>query len=205
VDSEATIKVGAANVRVKQITDYPWDGKVAFEVTSDKPVNFTLKSRAPGWLGQSPFGTDLYRFATPVKDAAPLSPATKGWIFEPVSITQANVTARKPIRIDVSLPMPVRRLVAHASVKDDAGKSAIQRGPVVYAIEAADNAGTLADLSIPMSSVFTAAFRADLLGGVQALTTTVKAADGTTRTVMAIPYFAWANRGRGEMVVWAKQ
>jgi DUF1680 family protein len=56
-----------------------------------------------------------------------------------------------------------------------------------------------------MSSVFSVAFRPDLLGGVEALTTTVKSADGTSRTVMAIPYFAWANRGRGEMVVWAKQ
>jgi DUF1680 family protein len=221
VNSEATIKVGNANVRVKQTTNYPWDGNVAFELTSDRPVNFTLKSRAPGWLGSSPFGTNLYTFVTlppnPNSRSNPLAPCTgtvppdmcgmpeDGWLAERVTIAQRDLTVKKPIVVGISLPMPVRRIVAHANVKDDAGKAAIQRGPVVFAIEGIDNGGALTDLTVPMASVFAESFRADLLGGVETLTTTVKAADGSTRTVMAIPYFAWANRGRGEMVVWAKQ
>lgn len=213
VDSETTLKVGAATVTLKQTTNYPWDGKVAFEITSDQPVNFRLKMRAPGWMTDSPFGTDLYRFATPVKDqpswgifdSGGRGVPAGGWEDVNVPITAAAVAQKVPVRARVDLPMPVRRIVAHASVKDDAGKAAIQRGPVVYAIEGVDNGGTLANLMIPMSATFSEQFKADLLGGVEALTTTVKLPDGSTRTVMAIPYFAWANRGRGEMVVWARQ
>ncbi|MEO6223711.1 MAG: beta-L-arabinofuranosidase domain-containing protein [Vicinamibacterales bacterium] len=213
VDSEATVKIGAATVHVTQKTNYPWDGKVALDVTSDRPVNFTLKMRAPGWVSDSPFGTDLYRFVTPAKeqptwgvfDSGGQGVPTGGWFSVNVSISPAAVAQRVPVRAHVNLPMTVRRIVAHANVKDDIGKSAIQRGPVVYAIEGVDNGAALTDLAIPMASVFTENFRADLLGGVQTLTTTVKGADGATRTVTAIPYFAWANRGRGEMIVWAKQ
>jgi len=200
VNSEATLKIGAATVQVKQTTNYPWEGQVTLAVTADRPVSFTLKMRAPGWLGDSPFGTDLYTFAAPAKNAP-----KPGWIEQNVGITQAQVSAKTPIQAQINLPMPVRRIVAHANVKDDVGKAAIQRGPVVYAIEGVDNGGALTDLTVPMTAVFTGSFKADLLGGVETLTTTVKNLDGTTRKVLAIPYFAWANRGRGEMIVWAKQ
>jgi len=112
------------------------------------------------------------------------------------------------VTVTAMFPMPVRRVVAHAGVKEDAGRSAIQRGPVVYAFEGVDNAGRVLDLSLPLDAAFTPAFRSGLLGGVTTLTASVAAtgADGskTTRTVTAVPYFAWANRGRGEMAVWIK-
>ena len=104
--------------------------------------------------------------------------------------------------------MPVRRVTANAGVKDDVGKAAIQRGPLVYALEGVDNGGKVLDVSVPLDAVFTPTFHADLLGGVTALSASVPVtgADGakTSRTVTAVPYFAWANRGRGEMVVWIR-
>jgi len=101
--------------------------------------------------------------------------------------------------------MPVRRVLPNPGIKDDAGKAAIQRGPILYAIEGMDNGGKVLDLNVSLTAGFTPAYRADFLGGIETLTTTVSGQDGTPRQIVAIPYFAWANRGRGEMVVWIKQ
>jgi len=102
--------------------------------------------------------------------------------------------------------MPVRRVVANSGVKDDVGKAAIQRGPIVYALEAVDNGGKVLDVPVPMTTTFTPAFKSDVLGGVTVLTATLPATgDAPARTITAVPYFAWANRGRGEMVVWIRQ
>jgi len=89
------------------------------------------------------------------------------------------------------------------------GKAAIERGPLVYALEAADNGGRVLDLSLPLDAVLTPAPHADLLGGVTVITGTAMrtGVDGTSTPVpiTAIPYYAWANRGRGEMAVWIKR
>jgi hypothetical protein len=99
----------------------------------------------------------------------------------------------------VEFSMPVRRVIANENLKEDAGKTAIMRGPIVYALEGVDNGGAVLDITLPATAQFTAVPRNDLLGGVTTLTTKVG-----ERTITAVPYFAWANRGRGEMVVWVK-
>ncbi|HEX4567947.1 MAG TPA: hypothetical protein VH138_15025, partial [Vicinamibacterales bacterium] len=80
---------------------------------------------------------------------------------------------------------------------EDAGKAVIQRGPIIFALEAVDNGGSLKDVKIPLDATLTSAFRPDLLGGVQVVTGKVG-----ERTITAIPYYAWNNRGKGEMEVW---
>ena len=96
--------------------------------------------------------------------------------------------------------MNVRRVIANPNLKEDAGKTAIMRGPIVYAFEGVDNGGTALDLTVPDAAAFTATAQPSLLGGVTTLTAKVG-----ERTITAIPYFAWANRGRGEMAVWVKR
>jgi hypothetical protein len=107
--------------------------------------------------------------------------------------------------------MPVRRVVAHASVEADRGRVALQRGPLVYAAEWVDNpGGTVRNLLLPDEASLVSAFRPDLLGGVQVVTGRAVAlaydSDGRLtrreQDFTAIPYFAWANRGPGEMTVW---
>ena len=103
--------------------------------------------------------------------------------------------------IHLTLPMPARRIVAHASVKDDEGKVALQRGPLVYALEAIDNGDHALDLVIPRASPLRSRFRADLLNGVEMIT-----GEGEgSRPFVAIPYYAWNNRGQGDMTVWIKE
>ncbi len=89
--------------------------------------------------------------------------------------------------------MPLRRVLANDAVEDDRGRSAIQRGPIVYAVEAIDNGGKVTGMKIPLAALLTATYDKSLLGGVTVI---------RGRGITAIPYFAWNNRGRGEMATW---
>jgi len=89
--------------------------------------------------------------------------------------------------------MPVRRVLANDGVAENRGRAAIERGPIVYAVEAIDNGGSLKDLRVPLEVALSQGFRKDLLGGVVVV---------TGKGLVAVPYFAWANRGKGEMAVW---
>jgi DUF1680 family protein len=118
---------------------------------------------------------------------------------------------RKGDVVNVTLPMEVRRVHANPRVKDDLGKVALQRGPVVYCAEWTDNQGQASNLLVPSGTQFKANYQPNLLNGVTTLTAQVPAvqvsADGTAvntvpQTLTAIPYYAWANRGKGEMTVW---
>jgi DUF1680 family protein len=94
---------------------------------------------------------------------------------------------------ELVLPMPVRLTAAHPRVDAVRGCLAIERGPLVYAVEQADVSTPVDDLRLDPATVLEPSFRPDLLGGVTVLT-----APGLT----AVPYFAWANRGIGPMRVW---
>jgi DUF1680 family protein len=101
--------------------------------------------------------------------------------------------------------MPVRRVAAHPAVTDNLGRVAIQRGPLVYAAEAIDNEGAVLDLVLEPEPAFAATFDPDRLGGVVVIRGRAsRAAEGglSNHQLVAVPYFAWANRGPGEMTVW---
>jgi DUF1680 family protein len=100
------------------------------------------------------------------------------------------------------LPRPVRRILAHDSVSEDAGKVVFQRGPLVFCAEGVDNGGKVLDLVLPDEAAFRAEFDPALLNGVVVLRAKTSLADGTAREVALVPYYAWANRGAGEMKVW---
>jgi len=113
--------------------------------------------------------------------------------------------------VELDLPMPVRRVKANPKVQADVGRVALQRGPIVYCAEWPDNPnGKVRNLLLPDNAALTSEFRADLLNGVEILRG--KAMSVTTseegklvhaeQDFEAIPYFAWANRGRGQMAVW---
>jgi DUF1680 family protein len=215
VESDAVVRLDAATVRINQSTAYPWDGRVAFRVTSDRPVTFTLKLRVPAWVGTQPFASDLYSFTA--GDPSPtsygsgdarVSTTRPGWVelrmpMAPSDGDRAAVTA------GITFPMPVRHVAADARVPDAGRKAALQRGPLVYAFEAADNGGRVFDLRMSGDLAFTPSTRPDLLGGVTVLTGAgTRAGSGgvtSTAALIAVPYYAWGNRARGEMVVWVPQ
>jgi hypothetical protein len=109
--------------------------------------------------------------------------------------------------IALSLPLPVRRVIAHPEVKADRGKVALQRGPLVFCLEGPDNDGKVANLVIAGDAPIKAEDRPDLLNRVMVLTGEAQVAKRTTgggivaagtRSFTAIPYYAWAHRGPGE-------
>jgi DUF1680 family protein len=108
---------------------------------------------------------------------------------------------------------------AHPAVREDAGKVALQRGPLVYCLEQVDNGPNLPDLVLPRGARLEAVYDEDLLGGVVAIVgqgrrreldewqeKLYQPAQSMVRAVSlkAIPYYAWANREPGEMLVWIR-
>jgi hypothetical protein len=112
--------------------------------------------------------------------------------------------------VTLRLPMPVRRVIAHKAVAEDRGRVALQRGPLVYAAEGIDNGDRVFDLVLPDAAVLSAEFRAGLLNGVAVITGSAEVVSrdaagkmtAAARPFLAVPFYAWANRGGGQMLVW---
>lgn len=111
----------------------------------------------------------------------------------------------------VNLPMEVRTVIANEKVKADNGKVALQRGPLIYCAEWKDNNGKTSNLIIPSNTAFTTEFNPGLLNGVTVIKAEVPGINiinngngiSTSKQMFtAIPYYAWAHRGKGEMTVW---
>jgi DUF1680 family protein len=120
-------------------------------------------------------------------------------------------TWKKGDVVEVNLPMEVRKVVANSKVQDDIGKVALQRGPLIFCAEWPDNGGTATNFILPENTKFTSEFRKDLLNGVTVLKTNALAVEvdasghkvtTVQKPLMAIPYYAWAHRGKGEMMIW---
>jgi len=201
IGSDARIKTDAGSILVRQTTNYPWDGRVTMTVDPDAPAAFAIEVRFPGWaLGHaSPGG--LYQFVAGSKvvqgfGKAAVTLKVNGKLV-PMTLDKgyARIQRRwqKGDRIQIELPMTIERVVADGHVVEDRGKTAIQRGPIVYAFEGVDNGGHVLDRKLPRDAKLAARFDKSRLGGV-----TVISGGGLT----AVPYYAWNNRGRGEMTVW---
>ncbi|HYW48547.1 MAG TPA: beta-L-arabinofuranosidase domain-containing protein [Bryobacteraceae bacterium] len=199
-------------VKVVQATRYPWDGAVKMTVTPDQPAPLTINVRIPGWARNEPVAGDLYRFADKNTDAAVLKVNGKP---VPVKTDKGYVSLTRTWKagetIELTLPMPVRRVLANDQVTADRGRVALQRGPIVYAAEWVDNpGGKVRNLMLPDSARLTAEFRPGLLKGVtvvksRAVALAYDAQGKVTRAEQdftAIPYYAWANRSAGQMMVW---
>jgi len=101
----------------------------------------------------------------------------------------------------LNMPMEIRRIEAHPRVEADRGRVALQRGPIVYCLEAVDNGGPVSNIMLQHDAQFATEHRNDLLGGVTVVTALAR--DG--RRITAVPYHAWDHREPGEMIVWVRQ
>jgi uncharacterized protein len=194
-----------------QETRYPWDGAVKLIIAPDKAGPFELAVRIPGWARGQAMPTDLYRFLDAVDEKPAL--LVNGRPVEP-EMKEGYARLRRDWKagdtVELALPMPVRRIVANDGVAEDRGRVALQRGPVVYAVEGVDNGDLVFDLVLPDTVSLRADFRADLLNGLMIITgegrIVAKGPAGKTaekaRPFQAVPYYAWANRGPGQMLVW---
>ncbi len=213
--SRADVDVAGSSVRVHQETRYPWDGTVVMAVDPmEGPQRFTMHLRVPGWTRNQPVPSSLYRY---VDDASAAEP-TLSVNGEPVALALIKGYARidrtwlPGDTVVLTLPMPVHRVVALDSVEADRGRVALQRGPIVYAVEWPDVPdGHVRNLLLPDGAALDTAFEPDMLRGVTVVRGRGRAyrkipeADTLASTDVpftAIPYYAWAHRGPGEMAVW---
>jgi len=210
--AEITLDDGRA-IALTQETRYPWDGAVRITVAPNKESKFTVAVRIPGWARNEATPGGLYRFL----EGAPHEPVALAVNGKQVAImldkgyVRLDRNWKNGDLIELNLPMPVQPVVAAENVEADRGRIALQRGPIVYCAEWPDNPkGSVRKLVLPRAQSFAAAFEPSLLNGVETITGSsvafAKNADGgvskTEQPFKAIPYYAWANRGKGEMAVW---
>ena len=197
-------EINAKGLKVRVETRYPWDGRIRFSVKKTDDAVRTLALRIPGWCGkwQLKVNGDAME-AAPVDGYVHLA---RNW--------------QKGDTIDLVLEMPVRVMRANTRVREDGGRVALQRGPLVYCLEEADNGPALHATKLAKSIDEQIAWEPDLLGGVVTLDTagfrermdaedtplyTEKPPELEDARLRWIPYYAWANRGVGEMRVWVRQ
>ncbi len=212
VGSSVSFTIKNKKVQLKQVTDYPWDGKVQISVIPEKPVDFELFVRIPGWADNQPVPGDTYRYLDSSSELTSLTVNGSPAVYKMLNgYAVIKKSWKKGDVVELNMPMPVRRIVAIQEVKDDRNRVALQRGPLVYCFEHTDNGGKAMNIMVPDDVAFKAEYRPGLLNGVVALEGQSPVAaisdDGLTiktesRKITAIPFFSWANRGEGQMQVW---
>ncbi len=206
VASEAALELAGGRVSLSQATAYPWDGRVTLRVDPDRARAFELRVRVPGWSRNQPVPSELYRY---LGAAAPAPTLAVDGRPVPIALDRGYAVVARTWRpgdvLTLELPMTPRRVVADERVADDRGRVALERGPLVYCAEAADNAGAVLDLVLPDDAAVRAKSRPELLNGLSVLETTAVTPDGKPKPLVAIPYYAWSHRGPGEMAVWLRR
>ena len=201
--AQGKAKIG--NIELEQTTDYPWDGKIRIKVTKGSG-KFAIKLRVPSWLKTSPTNNDLYQYQDKAKTYS-VSVNGKALYPENRDYIEISRSWKKGDTIELDFPMDVRRIVANDNAEDDRGKVALERGPIVFCLEGADQADhKVFNKYILDSAPVSAHFEQDLLNGVMVLEGSAKELqqDGEVKDVKfrAIPYSTWNNRGGEQMEVW---
>jgi len=208
--SEARVDTGRGTVRIKQETLYPWDGAVKITIEPGKSEEFDVCLRVPCWARRHPIPSDLYEYLEENVDEVTL--AVNGQSV-PLNVeagfAHIGRTWRQGDVIELDLPMPIRRVVANEKVAEDRGKVAIERGPIVYCAEGVDNGGHVLNLFLPDDAPLKAEYKKDMLGGIVTVTGKALAMSAEGKSAqhdfVAIPYYAWSNRGEGEMAIWLRR
>jgi uncharacterized protein len=197
IEGKATLTLKNQAVGITQSTDYPWDGDIRLRVHPETPTRFSVKLRIPGWAQNRPMPGNLYKYIDEQK--LPMSLAVNGKAVD-IIVDRGYVTLSRRWQagdtVQLLLPMPIRRVVAHPKVSADRGLVAVERGPIVYCAEFKDNDFDVSQLKLSDSAGLEAAFESEFLGGAVTLSSDDKP------DLKLIPYYLYANRGPGWMRVW---
>ncbi|QGQ94313.1 glycoside hydrolase family 127 protein [Paenibacillus psychroresistens] len=195
------------NVKLEQHSEYTSNGKVKFTITADSPADFTLALRVPDWSDQAAFAVNGIPF-----------------VIGPDLIVDGYVRIKRiwqtGDQVEIVFSMPILRMKGNPLIRHTSGKVALQRGPYVYCLEEVDNGPNLYQLILSKESSLKVIYDPLLLGGINVILAGASRlstdewdeqlyrhdAEWQTKhtAIRFIPYFAWANRGIGEMTVWIK-
>lgn len=196
--------IEADGLKLRVATNYPWEGSVRVTVAQADEAPMALALRIPGWCPGWALRINGEATACEVRDGYAL--ARRAW--------QAGDV------VELVLDMPARYVRANRRIRENAGQVALQRGPVVYCLEEADNGDALHCVRANTQAEVEMVYEPDTLGGVVVLTTDglreqpgspdeaaytyADAPEAKPVKLRWIPYYAWANRGVGEMRVWIR-
>lgn len=214
-NSTSSISVNNKDFEIVQENNYPWDGNLTFKINPKSPVTARLLIRIPGWARQEAMPSNLYTFINRQTAEIPITvngkkvdyTIEKGYAVLSRAWKQGDV-------VNVVLPMEVQKVTSNQKVENNIGRIALQRGPLVYCAEWADNFGMTSNLVLPVNASFTTAYESNMLNGVTVLKSEAVAVSVDTdknsvtskvQPFVAIPYYAWAHRGKGEMTIWLPQ
>ena len=182
--SETTVKLRNRDIRVKQETSYPWDGYMKLTLGMDKPVKAAVRLRIPAWCKD---------FTVSVNGTAMTAPVQNGYAVLDRKWADGDA-------VELVLAMPVEEVAADPRVKEDVGKRAVQRGPLVYCLEEVDNPDGFDELRLTEEAEFEVNPLDKRQWWGHPLMQIKAKAGGKTLTFL--PYFAWDNRDAGKMKVW---
>jgi DUF1680 family protein len=204
----ATVDLDASrSLKLRMETRYPWHGDIALTVEeSNGPKNFGLNLRVPDWCPNA---------TLQINGEPAVYQNENGYCFITRDWKAGDTVLFR-------LPMTAQRIEAHPAVAENRGCVALQRGPLVYCVEACDHEKDLSEITLPANATLQEQWRDDVLGGVMTITAEAcglsfldewqgklyRPATGTSGEsvrLTAIPYFAWANREAGAMRVWIPQ
>ena len=216
----ATIQVNGKDVTLEETTNYPWDGNISIKVLKNKAKAFNMLIRIPGWVQNEVVPSDLYSFSDDIFSTYEVSvngQRVDGELENGYLVINRNW--KKGDVVSIHFDMPVRTVVANPRVADDRGRVAVERGPLVYCAEWADNEGInphhLLLPRLPKFDVLPAYSILNSEGNNKYFDVTAISAqaqdvhidhDGRIAekdvSVKLIPYYAWNHRGAGKMDVW---
>lgn len=182
IGNKTEINTGKNRFIIRQETDYPWDGTVEFSIDSlHKTMKKEFRLRIPDWC---------HKFTITINgETVENIPLEKG--FAVIDRKWKNSD-----KLVLTMDMPVEVIEADPRVKENTGKRAIQRGPLVYCMEETDNP-SFDSLVLSPDMGFTPNFNESLLQGVVTISAAKK-----NDSILFVPYYAWDNREAGQMKVW---
>ncbi len=206
--SKATVQLNGFSLSVIQETDYPWSGKINVKIGSQEEKEFNLALRIPGWARNVPVPSDLYKYVDNLNQDVTLRVNGENIDYK-MQKGYAIITRewKNDDEVELIIPMPIRRIISHENVKENFGKVALERGPLVYCMEWPDNEfHDFKNITLKDTTDLNSQYQEDLLNGLVTINGKVNCEEkgnlNKEYTFKAIPYYAWAHRGMGEMTVW---
>ena len=214
VGSNTSVTMGNTEIAVKMETNYPWDGKVKLNIDPVKKVKSKLFIRIPGWASNKALTGELYQLLAGASIVPDPGLKVNGKAVEYNMVNGYAVVEREWKKADVvewEMPMEIRKVTTIKDVKANTDRLAIQRGPLIYCVEGADNKEGVWNLVLPVETRFSTLQYTIMDEPVIALQADLPSASADptgllirveNRKVTAIPYYCWANRGANDMQVW---
>ena len=212
VGSETSFELATSTMNIKTTTAYPWQGNVSCTISMSKKEKASIAFRIPGWVRNTPAPGNLYSFLDQSSAVPTVLVNGKTVVFkEENGYAVIEKEWEDGDKIEYKIPMEVRKIVARKELNFDNDRMALQRGPIVYCVEGADNNGNAWNILSPSTARFEVENFNVLDEKVISLFSTLPVlqigADGLSvksvnTKVRAIPYYTWCNRGSNPMQVW---